>query len=130
MAYEIATDEVKRKTEGMLQCILYMVVTKAVPGKEDLINEVTPAHLEHQVRIEQNGQLVAAGPLLSDDEKTFDGTGMFVLRAGSIEEAREICERDPMHSSGARTYTIRPWMVNEGGVTVRVTFSDQRSRIS
>lgn len=125
MAYSISADEVREKTKGMLQRELYVVITSPVEGKEDLLNEVTPAHLEHQVRMEREGHMVAAGPLLSEDSKTFDGTGMFVLRAPSIADARALCEADPMHQSGARTYTIRPWMVNEGGVTVRVTFSNQ-----
>jgi uncharacterized protein YciI len=126
MPYTISADEVRQKTKGMLQRELYVVVTSPVPGREDLLNEVTPAHLAHQVRMEQEGHMVAAGPLLSEDSQSFDGTGMFILRAPSISEARKLCEIDPMHVSGARTYTIRPWMVNEGGVTVRVSFSDQR----
>lgn len=125
MPYNISTEEVRQKTKGMLQRELYVVVTSPVEGKGDLLNEVTPAHLEHQVRLEREGHMLAAGPLLSEDSATFDGTGMFVLRAASIDDARALCEQDPMHSSGARTYTIRPWMVNEGSVTVRVTFSDQ-----
>lgn len=126
MPYQISTEEVRQKTKGMLQRELYVVVTSPVAGKEDLLNEVTPAHLDHQVRMEREGHMVAAGPLLSEDGLTFDGTGMFILRAPSIDEARKLCDADPMHSSGARTYKIQPWMVNEGGVTVRVSFSDQR----
>lgn len=126
MAYSIDTRELRKKTKGMLQREFYVVITSPVDGREDLLNEVTPAHLDHQVRMEREGHLLAAGPLLSQDSASFDGTGMFILRAGSLDDARSLCDQDPMHSSGARTYTIRPWMVNEGGVTVRVMFSDQR----
>ena len=40
-------------------------------------------------------------------------------------EAKTIAERDPMHRSGARSFRIRPWMINEGGVSVRLNFSNQ-----
>ena len=29
-----------------------------------------------------------------------------------------------MHASGARTFTLRPWLLNEGMVTMKVTYSD------
>ena len=54
---------------------------------------------------------------------------MFVIRAGSLDEARRIADGDPMHASGARGYTVRPWMLNEGGFDLKVTFSDGRIRI-
>ena len=38
---------------------------------------------------------------------------MVIIRAGSLAEAKEIAASDPMHASGARSYTVRPWLVNE-----------------
>ena len=38
--------------------------------------------------------------------------------------ARAIAEADPMHARGARRYRIRPWLLNEGSLTLRVTYSD------
>jgi hypothetical protein len=29
-----------------------------------------------------------------------------------------------MHKAGARAFTVRPWLVNEGGLTIKVSFSD------
>ena len=49
---------------------------------------------------------------------------MVVVRAENLAHAREIAASDPMHSSGARSFTVRPWLVNEGGFNLRVTFSD------
>ena len=54
---------------------------------------------------------------------------MIIIRADSMEEATRIAEADPMHSSGARTFRIRSWLMNEGGFNLRVTFSDGKQRI-
>ncbi len=60
---------------------------------------------------------------IEDDEEIWLGDGMVIIRAGSLAEAREIAESDPMHSSGARTFTIRPWLMNEGTITVKINFA-------
>ena len=54
---------------------------------------------------------------------------MFVLRANSFEEAEAICQTDPLHAAGLRSYTIQKWRMNEGSITVTVNFSDQTARI-
>ncbi len=54
---------------------------------------------------------------------------MVIVRAGSLAEARKIAEADPMHARGARTFRIRPWLLNEGSLTVRLTYSDGRCEI-
>ena len=51
------------------------------------------------------------------------GTGMIVYRAESMEAARAIADGDPMHSSGARTYVLRKWLINEGSFSLNVGLS-------
>jgi hypothetical protein len=48
---------------------------------------------------------------------------MVVVRAKSLAEAKQIAARDPMHKSGARKFTVRPWFVNEGTIAVRLNYS-------
>jgi len=67
--------------------------------------------------------MFAAGPNWTDDEKSWEGDGMVVIRAKSLAEATDIMKRDPMHKSGARKFKIRPWFVNEGTVSVRLNYS-------
>ncbi|MDF5729490.1 MAG: hypothetical protein PUP92_16130 [Rhizonema sp. PD38] len=55
---------------------------------------------------------------------------MLIYRASSVEEAKKIAQADPVHTSGARTFTIRPWLLNDGKITIQVTLSEpQRSLI-
>jgi uncharacterized protein len=70
--------------------------------------------------------MFAAGPHWTDDEKRWDGEGMVVVRAKSLAEAQAIAAKDPMHISGARSYRVRPWLVNEGTVTIRLGFASGR----
>jgi uncharacterized protein YciI len=51
------------------------------------------------------GKIVVAGPFQDGG----DMTGMFVLRAASLEEAREICKNDPAVQAGVLLYDLHPW---------------------
>lgn len=114
--------------KGMLAKEFFIVFTE--PAADiDKILEVRAEHLKYQVEIEQKGIMFAAGPL-ADDDGNWGGDGMIVIRADSLESARQIADADPMHSSGARTYSIRPWLMNEGGFNLRVTFSDGKHKIT
>lgn len=59
-----------------------------------------------------------------DNEKVWSGAVMVILHADSVEHAREIAAEDPMHVACARTFHVRPWLMNDGSMTVRVTYSD------
>ena len=119
----IKKSDILKKTPQMLQKQLYIVHTKPVDGLGPVMENLDP-HLEFQIKLEQDGIMFAAGPLWADDEETWEGEGMVVIRADNLAHARDIAASDPMHASGAREFTVRPWLVNEGGFTLRVTFSD------
>ncbi|WP_236841900.1 YciI family protein [Bosea sp. PAMC 26642] len=70
--------------------------------------------------------MFAAGPHWTDDEQRWDGEGMVVVRAASLAEAQAVAAADPMHQSGARSYRVRPWLVNEGTITVQLDFATGR----
>ena len=51
---------------------------------------------------------------------------MIILRAASLDEARAIADADPMHASGARNYTLLPWLMNEGSFSLVVKLAGQK----
>lgn len=110
---------------GLLAKKLYVYFTTPTNGLGPVMENVE-AHLKYQHEIEQKGIMVAAGPFADDDEDLMTGEGMIIIRAGSLEEARAIADADadPMHQAGARSYRLRPWCMNEGKITLEVTFSD------
>ena len=124
----VTKQDIVEKTPEMLHKQLYVIHTKPTNGLGPVMDNIGP-HLEFQVRMEQEGISFAAGPLWADDEETWEGEGMVVIRADSLAHACEIADSDPMHASGARSYTVRPWLVNEGGFSLRVSFSDGKYRL-
>ena len=113
----------KSKAKGLLGKRLYVIMTEPTGGLEALAENLD-AHLAFQKDLEARGIMFAAGPLADDDEVYWEGEGMVIIRADSLAEARAIAESDPMHKAGARRFRVRPWLVNEGGLTLKVTFSD------
>ena len=110
---------------GYLAKQLYMVSTRPVNGIGPVMENIN-AHLAFQEKLEADGIMFAAGPNWTDDEQEWEGDGTVVIRASSLAEANEIAARDPMHSSGARKFTVRPWFVNEGTITVKLGMATGR----
>lgn len=117
------------QSKGFLAKQLYVIFT--VPT-EDIgpVMKQLPVHLDYQVDLERRGIMFAAGPHWTDDEQRWNGEGMVVVRANSLVEAEAIAREDPMHSSGARSYRVRPWLVNEGTITVRLSFASGRFELT
>ena len=120
---QISVQDVLNASAGCLQKQMYVYFTTPANGLGPVMENLED-HLKFQVELEQKGVMFGAGPFWTDDELRWEGEGMIIIRAGSLAEAREIAASDPMHASGARTFTIRPWLMNEGSVTMRVTYSD------
>ena len=118
----VMADDVRAACEGMLQLQLYAIFTRPANGLGPVMEKLDE-HLEYQISMEKNGILFAAGPFWTDDEQLWRGEGMVVVRAQSLCAARAVAEKDPMHASGARTFEVRPWLINEGTLTLRLNHS-------
>ncbi|MGH8676027.1 MAG: YciI family protein [Burkholderiales bacterium] len=115
-------------TKGMLQKQLYVYFTKPVAGLQPVLANLD-AHLEFQKDLERRGVMFGAGPFWTEDEQYCELDGMVIIRAKSIEEARAIADSDPMHRSGARSFTIRPWLMNEGTITLKIEMSTGKYQV-
>lgn len=121
-----AWDEYKSeaRSRGALALELYVVHT--VPaGDPAAVKAALPDHLAYQARQEAAGALAFAGPMSDETGQQMEGMGLIVYRAASFEDARALAEADPMHQSGARSFTLRKWLINEGSFTVSVGLSGQ-----
>lgn len=124
----ITKDDILEASKGMLQKQLYAVFTTPTNGMGPVMENIEE-HLKFQVELEEKGIMLGAGPFWADDEHTWNGEGMVIIRADSLAHAKEIAATDPMHSSGARSFTVRPWLLNEGRITVEVNFSTGRHAV-
>ena len=109
-------------TKSFLGKNFYVIVTTPVAPRAEL-DKMLAEHLAHQVRLEKQGIMFAAGPLTGEDGARVGG--MIVIRADSFAAARTIADSDPYHKAGLRKYTLTRWTVNEGSYGLRVNYSDQ-----
>ncbi|MEQ1406882.1 YciI family protein [Rhizobium sp. YS-1r] len=111
-------------SKAMLLKQLYAIFTQPVNGLGPVFANMEE-HLNFQIGLEKEGVMFAAGPMWTDDGESWEGDGLVIVRATSREAAIAIAERDPMHKAGARAFRVRPWLINEGTVTVKLDYSSQ-----
>ena len=113
----------RARTNGLLGKQLFVVNTTPTAGGMEAIQANIKEHLAYQRMLEDTGVMFAAGPVADDGGAAWSGEGMVVVRADSLAQAEAIAAADPMHAAGARSYRVRPWLVNEGTITVKVGFA-------
>lgn len=120
----VAWTDYKRdaKARGALALELYAAISTPAGAPED-VKANLPEHLAYQAQLERDGKLAFAGPMSDETGEHMQGTGMIIYRARDLEEARALAEGDPMHSSGARSFVLRRWMINEGSLNLTVGLS-------
>lgn len=128
MSDRIESSKIIEASGNSLRLQLYVVTS--VANSLEAVKHNLEAHRAYLRELENQNVLFGAGPLWTDDGQYFAGDGLLIYRANSVTEAHNIAQADPMHTSGARTFTIRPWLLNDGKITVQVTLSEpQRTLI-
>ena len=117
------------KSRGALALELYAVESTPA-GSPEAVRDNLPAHLAYQGQMEAEGRLVLAGPLSDDSGDEMQGSGLIIYRAESLEAATALTRADPMHQSGARSFRIRRWLVNEGSLNISVGLSGKTATLS
>lgn len=117
------------KERGALALELYVVESTPKATPEDVKSNL-PEHLAYQSDLEQRGILVLAGPISDASGEQMEGAGLIIYRAASMADARGLADADPMHRSGARGYTLRKWLVNEGNLSLNIGLSTKNVTLS
>ncbi len=126
-----AWQEYKATAQSRGALALELYVAESMPaGSMDAVKDTLPDHLAYQKDMEKAGKLAFAGPLSDDTGEEMTGAGLIVYRAANLDEARAIAEADPMHKTGARTFRLRRWLINEGSFSLGVALSDQSVRFT
>ena len=124
----ITKQDVLNASSEMLNKDLYVIFTKPTNGMGPVMENLDE-HLKFQVSLEKKGIMFGAGPFWEENEIDWNGEGMVIIRANSINHAKEIANSDPMHSSGARSFIVRPWLLNEGNIEVSLDYSTGKFRL-
>ncbi len=117
------------KSRGALALELYVAISTPAKAPEN-VKDNLPDHLAYQADLERAGALAFAGPMSDESGELMQGTGMIVYRADSLAAARDLADKDPMHKSGARSYVLRRWMINEGSLSLSVGLSTKNVEFS
>ena len=125
---KVTKQDVLNASSEMLNKDLYVVFTKPENGMKAVMENLEE-HLKFQVSLEKNGVMFGAGPFWEDNEIDWNGEGMVIIRANSLYHAKQIATSDPMHQSGARNFTVRPWLLNEGNIEVSLDYSTGKFKL-
>ncbi|WP_193142416.1 MULTISPECIES: YciI family protein [unclassified Meridianimarinicoccus] len=117
------------KSRGALALELYVAISTPAKAPQD-VKASLPDHLAYQGQLERDGSLAFAGPMSDESGQQMEGMGLIIYRADSLEAARALADKDPMHLSGARSYVLRRWMINEGSITLTVGLSTNAVALS
>ena len=125
---KVTKQDVLNASSEMLNKDLYVVFTIPENGMKEVMENLEE-HLKFQVSLEKNGVMFGAGPFWEDNEIDWNGEGMVIIRANSLDHAKQIAASDPMHQSGARNFTVRPWLLNEGNIQVSLDYSTGKFKL-
>ena len=125
---KITKQDVLNASSEMLNKDLYVVFTKPTNGMIPVMENLED-HLKFQVSLEKQGIMFGAGPFCEDNEIDWNGEELVIIRANSIDHAKEIASTDPMHKSGVRSFTVRPWLLNEGNIEISLDYSTGKSKL-
>lgn len=104
---------------------------QSTPAKgPDDVKENLPGHLAYQADLERLGHLAFAGPMSDETGEHMQSVGLIIYRAESLDAAHQFAEDDPMHKSGARSFVLRRWLINEGSVNLSLGLSTGWSSLS
>jgi uncharacterized protein YciI len=126
-----ATDEARPdERHAGAQKVFFLCLTQPAHGvRTDELYPNLPEHKKWVAEQESQGRIFVAGPLLDEDYRSF-GSGVLVVRARSLAEARAIFDSDPFHAMGLRTYQLWPWQINEGSFHLNASLSGGSFEIS
>jgi uncharacterized protein YciI len=114
--------DVDEHVQNLRRVQLYMVRMEMQKRVDSPMDYLAPHIQEHIVWLEEqekNGVLFLSGANADGDE--WDGSGVAIIRAPSLEAAVAISDTEPFHREGLRVNTVHGWQLNEGNVQLSLS---------
>ena len=80
------------------------------------LHELLSEHLEWMRGNEKAGRIFASGPTAPTAGSELNG--LTIIEAASREAADALAQQDPLIRSGAVTYSMHTWSINEGRIAL------------
>lgn len=109
----------RSRSRGDLAAQYYLIRSEPAAALTEITRH-TPDHLKYLNALVESGAVYLAGPVFSADGHSWHGGGLIVVAADSPQAARDIAAADPMHSSGVRTFTVEPWLINHAAADQQI----------
>jgi uncharacterized protein YciI len=113
-------EEIGALLAPMLKKVLFVALSKAVATSDRMLPHVAE-HLRYMNDLEERGILFASGPFVQ--EGVLVGDGLTILRAESLDHARQLMEEEPLIKLGMRTFELRKWELREGRISISLNAS-------
>lgn len=84
----------------------YLIISRRIAPIEE-VKKVTADHFVWMHAQHKQGTVIISGPTPDRSH------GIYVVKAESEEEARQIADSDPFALAGVRTYDLYPWEVHQ-----------------
>ncbi len=81
---------------------------------QDELERLQEEHLSHLRAMGEAGKLVGAGPFSDQPDESLRGLCFY---ATSVDEARELAERDPSVQAGRLAVDVMTWWTEKGSVS-------------
>lgn len=118
MATEYNDNEARETARSMDMAVYYLYLLKKgptwSPDSTPEIDALQSQHLANIQRLWDEGKLVLNGPLLDSFQLSGEIRGVGILKASSMDEAREWISTDPMVKVGRLVFELHAWMVPKG----------------
>ena len=112
--------EVKSLKDKMLRKSYFLMFREIVDDSR--VPELMLEHYRWLIGLEKEGKVFASGPIFEKGGQ--QGVGMTVFSVASWDEAEGLAAEDPFCLSGAMSFVIKRWQVNEGRINIAIDFSD------
>jgi len=94
--------------------ILYAMLRHTEDGAK--LHEHLSEHLEWMRGYEKAGRIFLSGP--TEPTAGSELNGLTIIEAASREAADALAQQDPLIRSGAVTYSMHTWSINEGRIAL------------
>ena len=123
--------DLEEHVQNLRRVQLYVIRMEMQKHVDSPLEYLGPHIQEHIVWLqdqERNGVLFLSGA--NADGEEWDGSGVAIIRAPSLEAAVAISDTEPFHREGLRVNTVHGWQLNEGNVQISLSLLTNKFSLS